>query len=67
MGCSLAGLVYARMINEPDDFDDSVVIRDAYLFAAPIVCDVESANGAPMPKIFCDCRMVDAVSCPSVQ
>jgi len=42
LGCALASLVYARQINEPGDFGRDVVIRDAYLFAAPILCDVES-------------------------
>ncbi|EJD51180.1 hypothetical protein AURDEDRAFT_159588 [Auricularia subglabra TFB-10046 SS5] len=44
LGCSLASLVYARQINEPTDFPPSVVIRDAYLFASPVLCDVTSVN-----------------------
>ncbi|EJD51153.1 alpha/beta-hydrolase [Auricularia subglabra TFB-10046 SS5] len=44
LGCALASLVYARQINEPGDFGRSVVIRDAYLFAAPILCDIHSVH-----------------------
>jgi len=44
LGCALGSLVYARQINEPGDFGRSVVIRDAYLFAAPILCDIQSVN-----------------------
>jgi Lipase (class 3) len=45
LGCSLASLVYARQINEPRDLGRNVMVRDAYLFAAPILCDVDSVNG----------------------
>ncbi|KZV92695.1 alpha/beta-hydrolase [Exidia glandulosa HHB12029] len=44
LGCALASLVYARQINEPGDFGRSVVVRDAYLFAAPILCDIHSVH-----------------------
>ncbi|KIJ53646.1 hypothetical protein M422DRAFT_154991 [Sphaerobolus stellatus SS14] len=44
LGCALASLVYAKQINEPRGLGDNVVVRDAYLFAAPILCDVESVN-----------------------
>ncbi|KAH8113125.1 alpha/beta-hydrolase [Phellopilus nigrolimitatus] len=44
LGCALASLVYSRLINEPRECGEDTVIRDAYLFAAPVVCDVESAN-----------------------
>ncbi|KAF8515774.1 Alpha/Beta hydrolase protein [Hysterangium stoloniferum] len=44
LGCALASLVYARQINEPRDLGHNVVVRDAYLFAAPILCDVDSVN-----------------------
>ena len=33
------------MIFEPYELGENVVIRDAYIFAAPILCDVESASG----------------------
>jgi len=38
----MASLAYACMISEPIALGDNVVIRDAYLFAAPIVCDPKS-------------------------
>ncbi|KAH7098329.1 alpha/beta-hydrolase [Auriculariales sp. MPI-PUGE-AT-0066] len=44
LGCALASLVYARQINEPGDFGRSIVIRDAYLFASPILCDIQSVH-----------------------
>ncbi|EJD51196.1 hypothetical protein AURDEDRAFT_159605 [Auricularia subglabra TFB-10046 SS5] len=44
LGCSVASLVYARQINEPPDLSRSIVMRDGYIFAAPIVCDITSAN-----------------------
>lgn len=44
LGCSLASLVYARQIDEPTELSPSIVIRDAYLFAAPVVCDITSVN-----------------------
>lgn len=34
------------MIFEPNELGENVIIRDSYIFAAPILCDVESANGA---------------------
>ncbi|KAF8322358.1 Alpha/Beta hydrolase protein [Cantharellus anzutake] len=40
LGCGLASLAYARAINSPGDFEGSpVLIRDAYLFAAPVCGD----------------------------
>ncbi|TDL17083.1 alpha/beta-hydrolase [Rickenella mellea] len=44
LGCAMASLTYARQINEVHEVGPDTVIRDAYLFAAPIVCDVESVN-----------------------
>lgn len=44
LGCALASLTYARMINEPHECGQSAIVRDAYLFAAPVVCDAESSN-----------------------
>lgn len=45
LGCALASLVYARQINVPRELGPNVTIRDAYLFGAPILCDVDSVNG----------------------
>ncbi|KAL5500937.1 hypothetical protein ACEPAH_9324 [Sanghuangporus vaninii] len=44
LGCALASLVYSRLVSEPHEYGENVVMRDAYLFASPILCDVESAN-----------------------
>jgi len=44
LGCALASLVYARAIDHPSDLGDSpIVIRDAYLFAAPVCGSRQSA------------------------
>jgi len=42
LGCAMASLAYACLISEPFVLGSNVVIRDAYLFAAPIVCDPKS-------------------------
>jgi Lipase (class 3) len=44
LGTALASLVYARAINEPHEFGRDVVLRDAYLFATPILADVQSVH-----------------------
>lgn len=44
LGTAIASLVYARAVNEPRDFGPDVVLRDAFMFAAPILCDVQSAH-----------------------
>ena len=59
LGCALASLVYARQINEPRDLGKSVMVRDAYLFAAPILCDVDSVNGACRGVVDCGRAGVD--------
>ncbi|KAF8324758.1 uncharacterized protein EI90DRAFT_3019392 [Cantharellus anzutake] len=44
LGCALATLVYARALNSPSDFEGSpIIIRDAYLFAAPVCGDRETS------------------------
>ncbi|KZT58158.1 alpha/beta-hydrolase [Calocera cornea HHB12733] len=42
LGCAMASLAYACLISEPFVLGSNVIIRDAYLFAAPIVCDPKS-------------------------
>lgn len=42
LGCSTATLVYAQLLNTPEN--KYMQFRDAYLFAAPIVCDRESVD-----------------------
>ncbi|KZO97501.1 alpha/beta-hydrolase [Calocera viscosa TUFC12733] len=49
LGCAMASLAYACLITEPFVLGNNVVIRDAYLFAAPIVCDPKSV------AVFNDC------------
>jgi len=44
LGCAVASLAYSRAILKPEEFGKSVRIRDAYLFAAPMVCDVSSVE-----------------------
>ena len=36
--------MYARAINEPHEFGEDAVIRDAYLFATPIIANVQSVH-----------------------
>lgn len=36
--------MYARAINEPHEFGEHVVLRDAYVFATPIIADVQSVR-----------------------
>ncbi len=45
LGCALASVAYSRMVNEIKEIGPNICVRDAYLFAAPILCDVESAGG----------------------
>ena len=45
LGCAMASLAYSRAILFPEDFGPSVRVRDAYIFAAPVVCDVVSVQG----------------------
>ncbi|CCA68255.1 hypothetical protein PIIN_02120 [Serendipita indica DSM 11827] len=44
LGTAVASLVYARALNEPRDFGPRVVLRDAFMFGTPIICDVPSAH-----------------------
>ncbi|KLO06236.1 hypothetical protein SCHPADRAFT_637328 [Schizopora paradoxa] len=44
LGCALGSVAYARMVTEVSDLGPNVNVRDAYLFAAPVVCDVDSAG-----------------------
>ena len=41
----MSSLAYARAINEPKEFGKGTRIRDCYLFAAPIICDLQSVQG----------------------
>jgi len=44
LGCALASIAYSRMVNEIKEIGPNICVRDAYLFAAPVLCDVESAG-----------------------
>ncbi len=39
------------MVNEIKEIGPNICVRDAYLFAAPVLCDVESAGG-DFPMFF---------------
>ncbi|KAF9515674.1 hypothetical protein BS47DRAFT_1445235 [Hydnum rufescens UP504] len=41
-GCATAILIYSRMLMNPKEVGDNGILRDAYLFAAPIVADPQS-------------------------
>jgi len=43
LGCSLASLAYARAISFPDELGPNVIVRDAYLFAAPVTTGRQAA------------------------
>ncbi|KAG8860541.1 hypothetical protein FRB96_003795 [Tulasnella sp. 330] len=44
LGTAIASLTYARAVSGTNDFGKKVVVRDAYLFATPIICDVPSVH-----------------------
>ncbi|KAF8316060.1 alpha/beta-hydrolase [Clavulina sp. PMI_390] len=44
LGCATASLVYSRMLMQPWELGDRCILRDAYLFAAPILTDRESVD-----------------------
>ncbi|KAG8733182.1 hypothetical protein FRC11_008108, partial [Ceratobasidium sp. 423] len=57
LGCATASLAYARAVAKQNtDFSSNVRIRDAYLFAAPVVGDVKTRDafnqsmGAGLPR-----------------
>ncbi|KAF9517145.1 hypothetical protein BS47DRAFT_1483567 [Hydnum rufescens UP504] len=44
LGCATATLIYSRMLMNPKEVGDNGILRDAYLFAAPIVGDPQSVT-----------------------
>ncbi|KAG8931248.1 hypothetical protein FRC02_003022 [Tulasnella sp. 418] len=44
LGTAIASLAYARAVMGKNDFGKQVMVRDAYLFATPIICDVPSVH-----------------------
>ena len=54
----MASLTYCRALTVPGDFGKYAVLRDAYLFAAPVVCDVPSMRGEGFCHIFANRRVL---------
>jgi hypothetical protein len=48
LGCATASIAYSKALCIDHELGDLVVVRDAYLFAAPITCDVQSSKGRPL-------------------
>jgi len=44
LGCATASLVYSRFLMRHKDMGKRSVLRDAYLFASPIICDPKSVQ-----------------------
>ncbi|EGG06888.1 lipase class 3 [Melampsora larici-populina 98AG31] len=44
LGAGIASLLYARMLESPEDLGDKIVLRDAYTFGTPRVCDAKLAS-----------------------
>lgn len=45
LGCATATLVYSRFLMRDKELGKKTELRNAYLFAAPIVCDPASVEG----------------------
>lgn len=47
LGCATASLAYSKAVVDEEGLGprEKIIVRDAYLFAAPICCDVDSRNG----------------------
>ena len=45
LGCATASLVYSRFLMRHKEMGKKSELRDAYLFAAPILCDPKSVEG----------------------
>jgi hypothetical protein len=41
LGAGIASLLYARLLEEPDDVGPNIAIRDAYLFGTPRACSAK--------------------------
>ncbi|KAF8310018.1 alpha/beta-hydrolase [Clavulina sp. PMI_390] len=44
LGCAVASLVYSRMLMHDEDLGKTAILRDAYIFAAPITTDRTSVD-----------------------
>lgn len=44
LGAGIASLLYARMLESPKDLGERIVLRDAYTFGTPRVCDAKLAS-----------------------
>lgn len=56
LGAGIAQLLYARLLESPDDVGPGVALRDAYLFGAPRACGAELVSrierALRMPRNF---------------
>ncbi|KAH9818105.1 putative Lipase, class 3 [Melampsora americana] len=44
LGAGIASLLYARLLESPEDLGDQIVLRDAYTFGTPRTCDARLAS-----------------------
>ncbi|EGG10148.1 putative Lipase, class 3 [Melampsora larici-populina 98AG31] len=44
LGAGIASLLYARLLETPEDLGDQIVLRDAYTFGTPRTCDARLAS-----------------------
>ncbi|KAH9818104.1 putative Lipase, class 3 [Melampsora americana] len=44
LGAGIASLLYARLLESPEDLGDQIVLRDAYTFGTPQSCDAKLAS-----------------------
>lgn len=44
LGAGIASLLYARLIESPEDLGSNIVLRDGYVFGSPRACDAKLAS-----------------------
>ncbi|KAH9818103.1 putative Lipase, class 3 [Melampsora americana] len=44
MGAGIASLIYARLLQSPEDLGEQIILRDAYVFGTPRTCDGKLAS-----------------------
>lgn len=44
MGAGIASLLYARLLESPEDLGDDILLRDGYMFGTPRACDGKLAS-----------------------
>lgn len=57
LGCATASLVYARFLAREHEIGAHSDLRDAYIFAAPIVSDRESVEGDHAQHLTCHAHL----------